>query len=592
MNDHQTPTFINEPLWKQRFRAARVSLPSWARDNPSRLLYASNASGKWELYSWDLQTEARRQLTERPEGTLHGRLTPDGEHVCWFDDAQGNEFGRWVSEPFAGGSPQLVAPQLPPAYSAGLALARSFAIIGSSTDDGSSIQCVASDGSLRLLYQHSEAAWVDGLSRDETLLCISHSEHGDSRHPALRIVDLDGTPLANLWDGPGLGLYAAGWSRLPGDQRLLVLHERQDLHRPLIWSPLTGETRVLSIDLPGDIDASWYPDGGALLIDHDYRGRNELYRLDLATEALTRIPTEPGTITAAAVRPDGEIWYAWTSSSTPAQIRADDRVLLRAPGEPAPGGVAYSEHDVGGVPVFLAEPPNPRPHPTIFEIHGGPTAHDQDAFSPWVQAWVDHGYAVVLVNYRGSSGFGRAWRDALEGNPGLTELEDIGRVRDWVVAEGIADPSRLILAGGSWGGYLTLLGLGTQPQRWSLGIAVVPVADYVAAFEDEMEPLKAFDRSLFGGSPQEIPTVYRERSPITFAEQVRVPLLILAGENDPRCPIRQIDNYIERLTALGRPPEVYRFDAGHGSLVIDETIRQAETQLAFAACRLGTPAPA
>jgi dipeptidyl aminopeptidase/acylaminoacyl peptidase len=243
------------------------------------------------------------------------------------------------------------------------------------------------------------------------------------------------------------------------------------------------------------------------------------------------------------------------------------------------------------VPIFVAEPAGPRPHPTIFQIHGGPTAHNRDDFSPLVQAWVDHGFAVVMVNYRGSTGYGKAWRDALEGNPGLTEVEDIAKAHGYVVAQGIADPARIILSGNSWGGYLTLLGLGTQPERWALGIAGVPVADYVAAYEDEMEPLKAFDRALFGGSPSEIPEVYRERSPITYVERVRVPVMVLAGENDPRCPIRQIDNYLARLRELGKPHDVYRYQAGHGSLVVDETLRQVEGQLAFALRALGMPGP-
>jgi dipeptidyl aminopeptidase/acylaminoacyl peptidase len=209
-----------------------------------------------------------------------------------------------------------------------------------------------------------------------------------------------------------------------------------------------------------------------------------------------------------------------------------------------------------------------------------------------VQAWVDHGLAVVLVNYHGSSGHGRTWRDALQGNPGFTELADIGRVRDWLIEQGIADPERLALGGGSWGGYLTLLGLGMQPEKWSLGVAVVPVADYIAAYEDEMEPLKAFDRAIFGGSPEEIPEKYIERSPLTYIEHVRVPVLVMAGENDPRCPIRQIDNYLARLSDLEKPHEVYRFNAGHGSLVVDEAIRQTEVMLDFVARHLGTAKPA
>jgi dipeptidyl aminopeptidase/acylaminoacyl peptidase len=136
-----------------------------------------------------------------------------------------------------------------------------------------------------------------------------------------------------------------------------------------------------------------------------------------------------------------------------------------------------------------------------------------------------------------------------------------------------------------------LLGLGTQPERWSLGVAAVPVADYVAAFEDEMEPLKAYDRALFGASPDEDLQLYLDRSPLTFIENVRVPVMILAGANDPRCPIRQIDNYIARLEELGKPHEVLRFDAGHGSLRTEERIRQMEGQIDFVARHLGTTPP-
>ena len=580
-----------EAAWRRRFRAARMSLPTWARENPERLLYATNVGGKWELAVWDRVADAHRQLTDRPVGTCHGQLDPTGEWVWLFDDDRGDEFGRWVAQPFAGGEARLAAPALPPAYSVGLALGSSFAVVGSSCEDGVSVRLVRPGEPPKLLYSHREDAEVKGLSWDESLVCISHSEHGDSRHPALRVLDVDGKPLADLWDGPGRGLWAAEWSPVRGDQRLLVEHERTGVSRPLIWDAETGEVLDLEVDLPGEVEAHWYPDASALLLLHDHRGRGELFRLDLSSGLLSRIDVEPGTITNAVVRPDGEIWYEWTRSSSPPQLRADARTLLHPPGESAPAGVAYSDHTVDGVHLFVAEPRGSRPHPTIFLVHGGPASHDRDAFSPHVQAWVDHGFAVVLVNYRGSTGYGKQWRDALEGNPGLTELEDIAKAHDRLVASGLADPSRTILAGRSWGGYITLLGLGTQPERWSLGIAGVPVADYIAAFDDEMEPLKAFDRALFGGSPAEVPEAYRIRSPITYVDRVRVPLMILAGENDPRCPIRQIENYLARLRELGKPHEVYRYDAGHGSLVVEETIRQVEAQLAFAAKHLGSKPP-
>lgn len=227
------------------------------------------------------------------------------------------------------------------------------------------------------------------------------------------------------------------------------------------------------------------------------------------------------------------------------------------------------------------------PFPTVFEIHGGPTWHDSDAFAAGPAAWLDHGFAVVRVNYRGSTGYGREWTDALKHRVGLIELEDIAAVREWAVSSGLADPAKLVLTGGSWGGYLTLLGLGTQPDAWTVGIAAVPVADYVASYADEMEALKSLDRTFFGGSPQEVPDRYEASSPITYVEQVKAPVYISAGMNDPRCPIRQIDNYVERLRALDKPHEVYRYDAGHGSLVVEERIKQVRLELAFALRHVG-----
>ena len=223
--------------------------------------------------------------------------------------------------------------------------------------------------------------------------------------------------------------------------------------------------------------------------------------------------------------------------------------------------------------ALLARPEREPPNPAVFLLHGGPEAHDQDSYAPEVSALVDAGFAVC-VNYRGSTGYGSAWRDALTERVGHIELADIAAVQDHLVAAGIIDRERCAIFGYSWGGYLALLGLGVQPDRWAVGVAGVPVADYVSAYEDEMEPLRAYDRALFGGSPREVPEKYRDSSPLTYVGRVRAPLLVLAGDNDPRCPIRQIETYLDALAARGARYAVYRYDAGHGSMVVDERLRQ------------------
>lgn len=575
-----------------------MSLPHWARDAEDRNVYSSNASGVWEIYAWDRVAGSHRQVTDRPQGTMHATLSPDGERIWWFDDTAGDEFGVWRSEPFGGRKDgeeaEVAAPGTHAGYPSGLAVGRDVLVVGMDTDDGTTIWLAKGGGPAEVVYTSEHNAGVAALSRDERLVAIGHSEHGDSRHPALRVLATsDGHAVAELWDGPGKGLDALAFAPVAGDTRLLVAHERHGKEELLIWDAVGGSQTELEIDLPGEITADWYPDGRALLVVHTYQSRNTLHRFDLATNALSTVDSARGTIGGASVRDDGTIEYSWSSAASPSRIRAIgpdgvDRVLLTPPGPVAPDATpvddVFVEGPGGTIHAFVARPAGAPdgPLPTVFSVHGGPHSADEDRFSAYRAVWVDAGFVVIEVNYRGSTGYGSAWRDAIEGRPGLTELEDIAAVYDWAVRDGVANPAKIVIEGGSWGGYLTLLALGTQPERWAAGVAAVPVADYVTAYHDEMEPLRDFDRALFGGTPEEVPDRYRDCSPITYVDQVRAPVLVVAGENDPRCPIQQIDNYLLRLTERNADHSVYRYDAGHGSLVVAETIKQTAMAVDYA----------
>ncbi|MFE3886356.1 S9 family peptidase [Streptomyces lydicus] len=600
------------PDWEKRFRAPRIGLPDWAEDAPDRSLFVSNATGTFELYAWDRATGSQRQATDRPNGTTDGTLSPDGEWIWWFSDTDGDEFGVWMRQPFAGGPDEPAAPGLAASYPGGLAIGRDgTAVIGCSTDEeGSTVHVVRPGEAPAEIYRHRESAGVGDLSYDGSLIALEHTEHGDAMHSAIRIVRPDGSTVAELDDTKGgteeLGLSVMGFAPVDGDARLLVGHQRRGRWEPMIWDPLTGTETALEIDLPGDVGADWYPDGSALLVEHEYQARSELWRYELgrpggsgapagATDAaaapggprLTRVETPAGSVSGATARPDGTVEFLWSSAAQPPEVRSTSgRVVLDPPGGKAPGSVpvrdVWVEGPGGRIHALVQQPAGEGPFPTVFDIHGGPTWHDSDAFASSPAAWVDHGFAVVRVNYRGSTGYGRAWTDALKHRVGLIELEDIDAVREWAVSSGLADPERLVLSGGSWGGYLTLLGLGTQPEAWAVGLAAVPVADYVTAYNDEMEALKAMDRTLLGGTPEEVPERFEASSPLTYVDAVRAPVYISAGVNDPRCPIQQVENYVQRLEDRGHPHEVYRYDAGHGSLVVEERIKQVRLELDFA----------
>ncbi|MFC4058544.1 prolyl oligopeptidase family serine peptidase [Planomonospora corallina] len=576
-----------EGRWQARFRAPRVTLPVWARQAPSRAVYRSNASGVWEVYAWDRAEGTTRQVTARPMGTSHGTIDPTGRWIWWFDDTDGDEWGRWMRQPFAGGPDEPI--DLAPGHPAGIALAATGdAVIGMARPgEGFTVHLLRPGGPARVLYAHTEAASVAAVSLDASLIAIGHSEHGDTRHPALRVLRQSGETAGELADGPGRGVVGLRFAPVPGDRRLLALHERRGRREPLVWDPVSGEQREIWLRDPGEITADWYGDGRSLLVVRTHRGRTHLHRYDLAGGVLTPIETEHGMIDAAVPRPDGTVEYSWSSGAHPPVIRSSGgQVVLGHGGPSSPPSVPVEDVDVDGpggrVHALVSRPERGAgPYPTVFLLHGGPAAQDDDSFLPQVAAWVDFGFAVVRVNYRGSTGYGSAWRDALSGEVGHIELADVAAVREAMVARGLADPERLVLAGSSWGGYLTLLGLGTEPEVWAAGVAAIPIADHAAAYEDEPESLRAYHRALLGGSPDEQPERYARCSPITYVDRVEAPLLILAGENDPRCPIRQVEAYVSRLAARDHRHEVHRYGAGHGSLVVSERIAQMAAQLDF-----------
>lgn len=574
------------PNWERRFRAPVLLFPHWAREAPDRLVFSSNLSGALQLYSWDRHRHA--QVTDNPMGVGYGRVSLDGSRILWFDDRSGGETGRWLAVPFEGGQATPLAPGLPEGWSAGYADSPAGTAIGVSTRGDYSLYRVT-NGEAGLLASGPEPQRVEALSEDGSLLAVGHAVAGDYLHPGIRVVDFErGEVVAALADR-GRSLHPAGFAPRPGDARLAFDHELSGATRPGLLDTSTGERRDIAIELEGDFEtAGWFPDASALLLVRDFEGRNELYRYDLGDDRLERLDHAVGSVAGCRVRPDGEIWLRHSSGARPwTLMRLDGSPLLEL-GDQAPEGVPFRswhfKNPAGGqVHGFLAEAPGAGPKPLLMRIHGGPQAHYTDSFLPEVQAWVDHGVSVAMVNYRGSTGYGQAWRDFLIGNPGFPETEDVVAGLDDLLASGAVDPARVIVGGRSWGGYITLLCAGLHPQRWAVAEATVPVADYVTAFADEGPDLQALDRNLFGGDPQSRPELYQERSPITYVEKVEAPILIVAGDNDIRCPLQQILNYVDRLEALGKPYRLYRYAAGHGSLLIEERLRQMRLELAFAA---------
>jgi dipeptidyl aminopeptidase/acylaminoacyl peptidase len=587
--------------WERRFRTPLTFLPTWSPTAPDLVVYASNESGVWQLHARDLATDVHRRVTDHPVGVLDGMPTLDGEGILWFQDESGDESGQWLVQPFHGGETRPFLEGVPHGWSGGLSQAPGIVVAAISDRDGFAIHVSLDGGRARELYRSSEYVQLSGedggflrgaLSADGSLLCLEHSEHGDLIHPALRVVDPRTGETAGEQLDEGSSLVAKCWSPLPGDQRLAIDHERAGDERPALWDLASGERRDLPLALQGGVFVEdWWPDASALLLKNRFEGRDQLYRYDLASGSLDALDNDPGFVWNARVRPDGHVWFLHEQGHRRRLVLDDvGAEPITVEGEPAPSSRPYEswhfENPHGQrVHGFHVTPDDSGgPFPVIMFVHGGPTWLDLDRWQPEVQAYVDAGFAVGMVNYRGSIGYGREWRDTLIGNIGGPELEDVNAGLQSLVDRGIADPERAVIAGYSWGGYVTLLELGKHPELWLCGIAGVPVGDYEDSYEEMSPLLQAYDRALLGGKePRDVPDLMRDRNAINFADEVRAPVMFLIGRNDSRCPYRQAMRYVEKLAERGHPHEVYVYETGHGSFDVDERVRQVATNLAFLA---------
>jgi dipeptidyl aminopeptidase/acylaminoacyl peptidase len=585
--------------WEARFTAPTVGFPQWSAAAPEQLYYLSDEGGSLQAWVLDTGTGRRARLTDQPIGVESLAVLPDGSGVAWWRDDTGDENGTWEVSLADGRRRALLpgAPPLPDGWAQGLSLRRGVTAFALADDERYRVYAAVDDAPPWLLHESTapaglgrvwESAAVGGLSADGRLLCIWHTEGGDYLHVALRILRVDdGSTIGELRDA-GLTLVVADWSPVAGDQRLAVVHERDGVERPAVCDARTGVRRDYPLDLPGPVDvAGWWPDGSALLLLADDGGRRRVLRLDVESGAATLVHDPKGWVDAAAVRPDGSVWLREESATRAARVRdVHGTEVLSLGGARPPVGRPHRSLAVptaaGTMHLLVTEPAGDRPHPAVVLVHGGPEWAYPDDLDPYEQALVDHGFAVVKPNYRGSTGSTVAWRTALhDGNIGFPEVEDVVTALDHVTGLGIVDPARVAVEGWSWGGYVSVLAAGLHPYRFAAVVGGVPVCDLVMTHDECSPPQQAYDRAIMGGDPTDRPERYAERSPVTYVDRVRAPMLLLAGEHDSACPVRQVRHYAELLRTRGGTVELYVHDAGHHANSVEEQLRQVRTRLAF-----------
>ena len=220
------------------------------------------------------------------------------------------------------------------------------------------------------------------------------------------------------------------------------------------------------------------------------------------------------------------------------------------------------------------------PPPLVVRIHGGPTAAAEWRYRPDVQFWTTRGFAVADVNYRGSTGYGRPYRDALKGRWGIVDVADCVTVADGLAAAGLADPERLFIRGGSAGGFTALAAVAFH-DTFAAAASSYGVADLALLAAETHKFESRYLDSLVGLYPQEAER-YRARSPLFHVDGIDVPVLVLQGSDDPVVPPSQADALVAALRERGVRVEERRYEGeAHGWRRADTFVDALDTEWAF-----------
>ncbi len=374
--------------------------------------------------------------------------------------------------------------------------------------------------------------------------------------------DTQHVPAGRLADGRVLEITDAGREHLGLAALDPATGQREPVDSPdwdveLAVSSADGRVQAWSVNEDGYSKLRWRRDSGTVQ-ERDIRGvcGDLVLSHDGSRAAFGRLSaTEPWQVWVLDTA-TGDARVALASSFGVPSRELVEPELVRIPGPD------------GAIPCFVYRPrTSTGPIPAVLYPHGGPEGQARPAFGPHLghlAALVHRGIALVAPNVHGSTGYGRAWQAAIHKDWGGIDLRDLRAVADWMTARPEFDPARLAVYGGSYGGFATLLCVTRIPERWRCAVDVMGVANLVTMIENAQPNWRRFLTRWIGDLERDREKLV-ERSPITHIDEVRCPMLVLQGENDPRVPKEESDQVVARLRALGRRVEYVVYpDEGHG----------------------------
>lgn len=534
----------------------------WDHDG-DRLFFHNDTGGdeQHDIHVMNIDGSTSK-LVETDGQTLVLDCTPGGESLLFLSDAE-KQLNLWEFNLESGGCTQLTAYEQPVREGLYSPDGRQIAYVTNESADFSNLDVYVADADgsnprrLAIGSDGAEASVTDWHPDSPRLLIGDNTQDKDR----IGIYDLRDDEIDWLSDGTSV---ESPCSFGPDGNIVVGLRTRSAAKVAIVYDLHTGDCREL--DLPVGV-ASFaggsnvgYSRTGTFLADDRVvmshataSTRSKLIAYDLELDEVDiLLDAEYGSIDPDSFDDAEYVTYQSTDGTEIGAVLWD----------------GMSE-DVGER--------NVEAQPGIVYVHGGPHGQTTRNFNEYVQFFVSRGYSVLAPNYRGSTGRGKVFKNAIRHDWGGMEAEDIREAGRWLKDKPWIDEDRVVVFGGSYGGYSTFVQLTRFPGEWCAGMAWVGITDLVSLYDESMPHYQSYLEQHLG-DPEENKEFYRERSPITAAENVIDPLLIVHGLNDPRCPIGQARSFRDALEERGwEAGEDFAYEElgeeGHGSTDIEQKIR-------------------
>lgn len=534
------------PAWPEQltFRGERVSSVKYAPGEPLMLVAADTGGSELDqLYTLSQDGSEFRALTQKSEVMYReGTWSPDGQRVVYASNERDPRYFDIYEREMASGDVRLLWQQ-----------------------DSTNFPASYSPDGTRVIVSRMH-------SNIFTQLFLLDTASGEAR--ALTPDSSDGPSefLNPSWAADGRGLY--------------VLSNRGRDFINLAWLDLaSGELTYLRDDQSDADRLEVTHDGRYMALAWNEQGYSHLELFDITQGwqqrrelALPQLPV--GVIVDLAWSPDGQrLAFTRLSAGSPMDVWVWDlpQEKLWQATRSSLGGIApesfvepalvhYPTFDEREIPAFLFLPRDKpaRDLPVVINVHGGPEGQARPIFNPVNQYLAAQGYAVLAPNVRGSSGYGYTYMSLDDVRKRMDSVADLRHAVLWLRASGIANPQRIVVMGGSYGGFMVLSAITTYPDLWAAAVDIVGIANFVT-FLENTHPWRRKLRESEYGSLENDREFLEGISPIRRVNEITAPLFVIHGANDPRVPVGEAEQIVAALRQRQVPVEYLRFeDEGHG----------------------------